>query len=111
MVSALGHGGREPGWWLVDYPGDVGSGQALGCGAGMHPVTVDEVRIAGAAQARGLAQARKELTRRLADVRVRVDEAARGLVVEGVSVRDVADLLGISPGRVSQVVRHSPRSA
>ncbi|MGH3481589.1 MAG: hypothetical protein ACRDSG_19405 [Pseudonocardiaceae bacterium] len=72
---------------------------------------LDEVRIVGAAQARVLAEAREELTRRLAEVRARVDEAARGLVAEGVSVRDVADLLGISPGRVSQVVRHSPRSA
>ncbi|MGH3912736.1 MAG: hypothetical protein ACRDTC_04905 [Pseudonocardiaceae bacterium] len=71
----------------------------------------DEVRIAGAAQARDLAEAREELTRRLADVRARVDEMARGLVAEGVSVRDVADLLGLSPGRVSQVVRHPPRSA
>lgn len=71
----------------------------------------DEVRIAGAAQARDLAEAREDLTRRLADVRARVDEVARALVAEGVSVRDVADLLGISPGRVSQVVRRSPRSA
>jgi predicted RNase H-like HicB family nuclease len=71
----------------------------------------DEVRIAGAAQARELAQTREELTRRLAKVRAMVDEAARGLVAEGVSVRDVADLLGISPGRVSQLVRRSPRSA
>jgi predicted RNase H-like HicB family nuclease len=71
----------------------------------------DEVRIAGAAQARDLAEVREELTRRLADVRAKVDEAARGLVSAGVSVRDVADLLGISPGRVSQIVRHSPRSA
>ncbi|MGH3814701.1 MAG: hypothetical protein ACRDUV_20015 [Pseudonocardiaceae bacterium] len=71
----------------------------------------DEVRIAGVAQARELAEAREELTRRLADVRAKVDEVARGLVAEGVSVRDVADLLGLSPGRVSQVVRHSPRSA
>lgn len=71
----------------------------------------DEVRITGAAQARDLAKAREELTRRLTEVRARVDEAARGLVAEGVSVRDVADLLGISPGRVSQVVRRSPRSA
>lgn len=71
----------------------------------------DEVRIAGAAQARDLAEAREELTRRLTEVRARVDEAARRLVAEGVSVRDVADLLGISPGRVSQVARHSPRNA
>ncbi|MGH3868992.1 MAG: helix-turn-helix domain-containing protein [Pseudonocardiaceae bacterium] len=69
------------------------------------------MRITGAAQARDLAKAREELTRRLTEVRARVDEAARGLVAEGVSVRDVADLLGISPGRVSQVVRRSPRSA
>ena len=65
----------------------------------------DEVRIAGASQARRLAQTREELTRRLAEVRAEVDETARGLVADGVSVRDVADLLGISPGRVSQVVR------
>ncbi|MDQ3990407.1 MAG: hypothetical protein M3291_14680 [Actinomycetota bacterium] len=71
----------------------------------------DEVRITGAAEARDLAEAREELTRRLSEVRARVDEAARGLVAEGVSVRDVADLLGVSPGRVSQVVRRSPRSA
>ncbi|MGH3903047.1 MAG: TrfB-related DNA-binding protein [Pseudonocardiaceae bacterium] len=71
----------------------------------------DEVRIPGAAQARELAEAREDLTRRLAEVRTRVDEVARGLVVEGVSVRDVADLLGISPGRVSQIVRHSPCGA
>ena len=71
----------------------------------------DEVRIAGGTQARELADAREELTRRLTEVRTRVDEAARGLVAEGVSVRDVADLLGISPGRVSQIVRRSPRSA
>jgi predicted RNase H-like HicB family nuclease len=70
----------------------------------------DEVRIAGASQARQLAQTREELTRRLAEVRAEVAEAARGLVAEGVSVRDVADLLGISPGRVSQVV-HSRYSA
>jgi len=38
-------------------------------------------------------------------VRAEVDEKARGLITEGVSVRDVADLLGISPGRISQVVR------
>ena len=71
----------------------------------------DEVRIAGAAQARELAQTREELIRRLADIRARVDKTARGLIAEGVSVRDVADLLGISPGRVSQLLRHSPRSA
>ena len=71
----------------------------------------DEVRITGAAQARQLAGTRAELTRRLAEVRAEVDEAARGLVADGVSVRDVADLLGISPGRVSQVVRRSRRSA
>ncbi len=70
----------------------------------------DEVRIVGASQARQLAQTREELTRRLAEVRAEVDQAARGLVAEGVSVRDVADLLGISPGRVSQVV-HSRHSA
>ncbi len=69
------------------------------------------MRITGAAEARDLAEAREELTRRLSEVRARVDEAARGLAAEGVSVRDVADLLGISLGRVSQVVRRSPRSA
>lgn len=71
----------------------------------------DEVRIAGAAHARQLAQTRAELTRRLAEVRTEVDHAARELIAEGVSVRDVADLLGISPGRVSQLVRGSRRSA
>lgn len=71
----------------------------------------DEVQVAGAAQARQLAETREELTRRLAEVRTEVDQAARELVAEGVSVRDVADLLGISPGRVSQVVRASRRSA
>jgi predicted RNase H-like HicB family nuclease len=65
----------------------------------------DEVRIAGASQAPQLAQTRGELTRQLAEVRAEVNETARGLVAEGVSVRDVADLLGLSPGRVSQVVR------
>ena len=70
----------------------------------------DDVRLAGASQARQLARNREELTRRLAEVRAEVDQAARGLVADGVSVRDVADLLGISPGRVSQVV-HSRHSA
>lgn len=38
----------------------------------------DEVRIAGATQARDLAEAREELTRRLTEVRARVGETARG---------------------------------
>ncbi|MQA17725.1 MAG: hypothetical protein GEV09_27745, partial [Pseudonocardiaceae bacterium] len=40
----------------------------------------DEVRIAGAAKARQLAETREELTRRLAEVRTEVDQAARALV-------------------------------
>jgi DNA-directed RNA polymerase specialized sigma24 family protein len=68
-------------------------------------------RAALAPSRRELADAREELTRRLAEVRDEVDETARGLIAEGVSVRDVADLLGISAGRVSQLVRRSRHSA
>lgn len=65
---------------------------------------LDQVKgIEGAAEATHLAMVRLDLTEHLARVRAQLDELAPRLLAQGLSVRDVAGLVELSPGRVSQI--------
>ena len=54
-------------------------------------------------QAVGLHQQRERLDREAEDLRRQTTESIKALLVEGYSVRDTAEIIGITPGRVSQL--------
>lgn len=59
--------------------------------------------VAGADEASALAAFRSALEEQLTAVRASLDHFAPSLLLQGMSVRDVADLLDLSPGRISQI--------
>jgi len=63
----------------------------------------DDVRVPHADEALKLANRRIRLTQELADLRAEAEELAGMLLGEGLSVRDVAALVGLTPGRISQI--------
>lgn len=68
---------------------------------------VDDEIVTNAAQ---LGRTRAELARQEAEAQAETAGAIDRLRAAGYSMRDAATLLGITPGRVSQVQRRGPRS-
>jgi predicted RNase H-like HicB family nuclease len=63
----------------------------------------DDVRVPHADEALKLASRRVRLAKELADLRAEDEQLAGMLLGEGLSVRDVAALVGLTPGRISQI--------
>lgn len=63
---------------------------------GLSPEAMEAVEIS---------HARAELEQQMADLLQQTNKAVESLVAAGWSVRDVGPLVGVSPGRVSQIMR------
>jgi len=63
----------------------------------------DDIRVPHAREALALAARRARLATELTDLRAAAEEMAVTLLHEGLSVRDVAALVGLTAGRISQI--------